>query len=64
MNTLADIARRHNLRLIEDSAEAIGATVDGKQTGSLGRRMLVVLSDQEPRDRRRRDADNEGFRAG
>jgi len=36
MNELARIAAKHKLLLIEDSAEAIGATVDGKQTGSWG----------------------------
>jgi len=36
MGRLAAIARRHNLKIIEDSAEAIGATFDGQQTGSWG----------------------------
>lgn len=35
--TLADVARRHNLLVIEDNAQAIGAcTADGRMTGSLG----------------------------
>jgi perosamine synthetase len=36
MERLVAVAKKHNLRLIEDSAEAIGATVNGKQTGSWG----------------------------
>jgi perosamine synthetase len=36
MRALAKIAAKHNLKIIEDSAEAIGATIDGKQTGSWG----------------------------
>jgi dTDP-4-amino-4,6-dideoxygalactose transaminase len=33
---LAAIAQRHNLKIIEDNAQAIGAIRDGKRTGSLG----------------------------
>lgn len=36
MEALAAIAAKHKLRIIEDSAEAIGATLNGKQTGSWG----------------------------
>ncbi|MCY3021877.1 MAG: DegT/DnrJ/EryC1/StrS family aminotransferase [Planctomycetota bacterium] len=36
MARLAAIARKHKLRIIEDSAEAIGATCAGKPTGSWG----------------------------
>ncbi|HEY3319481.1 MAG TPA: DegT/DnrJ/EryC1/StrS family aminotransferase [Planctomycetota bacterium] len=36
MSRLSAIAAKHKLLLIEDSAEAIGATCDGKQTGSWG----------------------------
>ena len=36
MERIAAIAVKHHLRIIEDSAEAIGATVNGKQTGSWG----------------------------
>lgn len=36
-STLADAARRHNLLIIEDNAQAIGATAsDGRPTGCLG----------------------------
>lgn len=33
---LREIARRHGLRLIEDSCEALGATYGGRRAGSLG----------------------------
>lgn len=33
---LAEIARRHNLRIIEDNAQAIGASCGGVSTGNLG----------------------------
>ena len=36
MERLSAIASKHGLKLIEDSAEAIGATQNGKQTGSWG----------------------------
>ena len=36
METLNDIAKRHHLRLIEDAAQAHGATYKGKKTGGLG----------------------------
>ena len=36
MDRLMDIARRHNLIVIEDCAESHGATVRGKMTGSYG----------------------------
>ena len=36
MDPLRDLARRHNLRIIEDAAEAHGATYRGARTGSLG----------------------------
>lgn len=35
-DTLADLARRHNLKIIEDNAQAIGASYRGRRTGSLG----------------------------
>ncbi len=36
MSALKDIARRHNLFLLEDAAEAHGAICDGKIVGSIG----------------------------
>lgn len=36
MEGIADIARRHKLRLIEDCAQAVGATYKGRPVGSLG----------------------------
>jgi len=36
MEKISAIAAKHKLKLIEDSAEAIGATCGGKQTGSWG----------------------------
>jgi dTDP-4-amino-4,6-dideoxygalactose transaminase len=36
MGAILDIARRHNLIVIEDAAQAIGATYDGKIVGSFG----------------------------
>ena len=36
MDTIMDIAKRHNLVVIEDAAQAIGAEFNGKRTGSFG----------------------------
>ena len=36
MDAIMAIAREHNLKVLEDSAEAIGASYKGKRTGSLG----------------------------
>ena len=36
MDPITDIARRHNLKVIEDSAQSHGATYKGRKTGSLG----------------------------
>lgn len=33
---IADIAHRHNLKIVEDNAQAIGATYHGQSTGALG----------------------------
>ena len=37
MDPLLDLARRHNLVVIEDNAEAIGGEYKGRKTGTLGR---------------------------
>jgi dTDP-4-amino-4,6-dideoxygalactose transaminase len=36
MDALSDIAERHNLALIEDAAQAIGATQHGRRAGTIG----------------------------
>ena len=36
MNAISEIARRHNLHLVEDVAEALGATVNGRKAGTFG----------------------------
>jgi perosamine synthetase len=36
MDELLEIARRHNLRMIEDACEALGSEYDGRKLGSLG----------------------------
>jgi len=36
MPAIMEIAKKHNLRVVEDNAQGIGATVDGKATGSYG----------------------------
>ena len=36
MNEILEIAKRHNLKVVEDSAQAHGAEIDGKRCGSFG----------------------------
>lgn len=36
MGEIVELAQKHNLLLIEDSAETLGAKIDGKQSGSFG----------------------------
>ena len=38
---LKEIAKEHNLILIEDAAESLGATVDGKKAGSFGNAAIL-----------------------
>jgi len=37
MNSLIEIGNRHNIPIIEDSAEAIGSVLNGKKAGSIGK---------------------------
>src|SRR5271157_2159385 len=37
LDPIADICRRHNITLIEDAAESLGATYKGKHTGTMAR---------------------------
>jgi dTDP-4-amino-4,6-dideoxygalactose transaminase len=36
MDAILDIARRHNLLVVEDAAQAVGATANGRRAGSCG----------------------------
>jgi dTDP-4-amino-4,6-dideoxygalactose transaminase len=36
MDSISEIARQHNILVIEDNAQAIGATYKGRKTGSMG----------------------------
>ena len=36
MDALVDLARKHNLRIIEDACEAIGAEYKGRKVGTIG----------------------------
>lgn len=36
MDAIMDVARRHNIKVIEDSAQADGASYHGRRTGSIG----------------------------
>ncbi len=36
MDPILDIARRHDLRVIEDACQAVGATCKGRRTGTMG----------------------------
>ncbi len=36
MNEILEIAKRHNLKVVEDAAQAHGAEIDGKRCGSFG----------------------------
>jgi dTDP-4-amino-4,6-dideoxygalactose transaminase len=36
MKSILEIAREHNLRVIEDAAQAVGGTIDGHPAGSIG----------------------------
>jgi len=44
MRELKDLADRHGLAIIEDAAQSIGATVDGRQTGTIGNVGVLSLN--------------------
>ena len=44
MDPLADIARRHGLHLVEDAAQAHGATYHGRKAGSFGPAMFSLYA--------------------
>ena len=55
MDAIEAIARRRGLAVVDDAAQAVGASYDGRPIGRVGRRgMPVVLPDEEPRRLRRR----------
>jgi perosamine synthetase len=43
IDALKDLARRHNLVLIEDACEAVGATFDGRRAGSFGDLAVIAF---------------------
>ena len=55
MDAIMAFARKHNLFVIEDNAEAFGGVYKGRKTGTLGRhRRLQLLPEQDLHHRRRR----------
>ena len=48
INKLSQLARRHDLVLVEDISHAFGATVDGKPVGSFGDIAVQSLQAQKP----------------
>jgi len=44
MDGLLEVARRHDLAIVEDAAQSIGATWDGRQTGTLGAAGVLSLN--------------------
>ena len=65
MDAVLDIARRHELVVIEDAAHAPGASWHGRMCGTLGDvGLLQLLLEQEPAGRRRRDGRHGRRRGG
>ena len=58
VTSLAELARRHDLRLVEDAAQAHGASRDGLRAGDVrrGRSVLLLPLEEPRRDGRRRRA--------
>jgi len=48
MDAILDIARRHDLRVIEDCAHALGATYDGRPVGTLGDAAIFSFQTLKP----------------
>ena len=59
MDELRALAARHGLLLLEDAAQAHGATYRGGRAGALGQAAAFSLSEQEPWRRRRRGRDRD-----
>ncbi len=59
MPAIWDIARRYDLKVVEDCAQAHGSSINGSGSESSGRRRFQFLSDEEPGSagRRRRGRD-------
>ena len=36
MNSIIDIAKQYNLKILEDSAQALGSKIDGRHVGTMG----------------------------
>jgi CDP-6-deoxy-D-xylo-4-hexulose-3-dehydrase len=50
MDVITDVARRHNLWLLEDTCDALGATFDGKLAGTFGDMASPELLPRPPDD--------------
>lgn len=44
MDEIIEICKKHNATLIEDAAESLGATYNGKQTGSFGKYNIISFN--------------------
>ena len=63
MDVIMELARECSLKVIEDCAQAHGATYKGRPVGSIGRyRRVFFLPGQDHYNRRRRRHDHAGFR--